>query len=438
MFGIRFVALKLALAASNVVGGTSTTAIIALATAAPSGGTIVTVTSPAGTTIRGGPNQVSLIGTVGPISIRVPAGQTQVSIGILTGGVATTTQATITAKSGTDMASATLTIRPASLSSMSLSPATVTGGQQTSLRIVLDGAAPGGTGVDVPLSVTQGMQTVFGDGSVRTIGTSITSALAVPATAHFPPGTSSLSVPIATTPVSRDQTVTINALLGVSSSTTLIIKAPIVAQVTLASSTVLEGQQTTGTVTLNGAAPSGFVVPVATSRPDVTVTTPVVIPAGATTASFTVSTSPTMVSGGGQITALVGVTPPPSKLTSSIADGTSNTVQFSETTPLLFATPLVVLGPVLESFALRPTTVKGGANVIGSLKLLPSVTSATVVALTRDHPELVQVPSSVTVPSSPVPTPFTLKTLLVTDTTKVQVTATANGQQIVATLTIVP
>src|SRR5689334_859620 len=100
MFGFRLVALKLALATSSVVGGSSTTATIALATVAPTGGTIVTVTSPAGTTIRGGANQVSLIGTVGPISIRVPAGQTQVPITILTAGVATIAQATITVKSG--------------------------------------------------------------------------------------------------------------------------------------------------------------------------------------------------------------------------------------------------------------------------------------------------------------------------------------------------
>ena len=180
--------LTIALASTNVVGGAGTTATITLASAAPPGGTIVTVASAPPVRVSGGSNQVSLVGQIGPMSIRIPQGATQVTIDVFTTGVAAPTTSTITAKSGTDSSVASLTIRPASIVSMSLSPTTVTGGQSTSLHIVLDGAAPSGTGIDAPLIVSQigGLA----DGSVRTIAPSLPSSVNAPATVHFPPGSS--------------------------------------------------------------------------------------------------------------------------------------------------------------------------------------------------------------------------------------------------------
>jgi hypothetical protein len=69
------------------------------------------------------------------------------------------------------------------------------------------------------------------------------------------------------------------------------------------------------------------------------------------------------------------------------------------------STTLLVKAPVLalESFSARPTTVTGGNNLIASLKLFSSITSATVVTLSTDRPDLIQVPASVTVPVALVP-----------------------------------
>src|SRR4051812_34286974 len=138
--------VTIALASTSLVGGNATTATITIASVAPSGGTIVTVASAPPVRVSGGSNQVSLIGQIGPTAIRVPQGATQVTIEVFTAGVATLTTAAITAKSGADSSVASLAIRPASIVSLSLNPATVIGGLAASLRIILDGAAPGGTG----------------------------------------------------------------------------------------------------------------------------------------------------------------------------------------------------------------------------------------------------------------------------------------------------
>ena len=94
--------------------------------------------------------------------------------------------------------------------------------------------------------------------------------------------------------------------------------------------------------------------------------------------------------------------------------------------------------PPLELFVLRPTNVKGGTNVIASLKLPSSATSSRTVTLSTDHPELIALPPTITVPVSSVATPFTFTTQPTTTQTIATVTATVGAQQLSVRLTIVP
>jgi hypothetical protein len=541
--------VTISLAATSVVGGVGTTATITLASTAPAGGTIVTIASAPPVTIRGGANQVSLVGQIGPTSIRVPQGASQVTISLFTAGVAAVTTSTITAKSGSDSSVAALTIRPASITSLSLNPSVVTGGQSTSLHIVLDGAAPGGTGVDVALVARE--ISALADGSVRTISSSAAPSAVVPTTVHFPPGSSTLTVPVATNPVARAQSLTLSMQLGKLASAPLTVNAPIVSSIALQPSIVLAGSPAQATLMLNGPAPAGFVVPITTSRADVTASSPVTVPQGATSTTFPVATSANLAAGSSPITASVSVGGAKASTTPAIADGTSNTIAVGELTsvpsasltvvpvPLLQSTtmspttvtagdPIVLslslassgtlssgsgagtvlsLGPALgagsatisvdqpsivhlpasvnvatnvlslavngttspppsdatvtikttfrdrtfsnvvvvkvpppplELFALRPTTVKGGGNVIASLKLPSTASSARVISLSTDHPELISLPATVTVPVSAVATPFTFRTQPTAAETRVTVTATVGAQQMSAALTITP
>jgi hypothetical protein len=543
--------LTMTLAASSVVGGNGTTATITLGTVAPTGGTVVTVTNPIGTTVQAGANQVGIIQTQGSTKVNIAAGQRQVTVNVLTVGVATTSVATLTAISGTDEAAAALVINPASPRSMILAQTSVTGGQSASVTVILDGAAPAGTGVTIPLSVVaQGIQNgTLGDGSVRLIGTS---PATVPATIHFPPGASAASAPVTTTAVVRDQSVAIHATLGAATaSATLVIKAPVVIALTLGQPSVVLGSGTTGTVALNGPAPAnGMTVVLSTNSLSAAVPRAVAVPAGATTAGFPVSTSAQSANAGVLtvvITAALGQT----TNVTFIPDGTSNTIQLGEARPAAWATltilpavvlqstsvvPTIVTGgdpitlslatnngaitiqsgsksvtfggaapvvagsatisvdqpalvqlpssvtipsgggvitvqgttsvpaadanvtiktafgattmtstllikapvPALASFTARPTTVTGGNNLIVSFKLSPAISTATVVTLSTDRPDLIQVPSSVTVPVSAVPTPLTFKTQPVTAQSTATITATAGTQRLPLTITVVP
>jgi hypothetical protein len=124
-------------------------------------------------------------------------------------------------------------------------------------------------------------------------------------------------------------------------------------------------------------------------------------------------------------------TPPPSDATVTIK------TTFRDKT---FATVVQVNAPPpsLELFALRPTVLKGGTNVLASLKLPSTATSSRVVALSTDHPELISLPPSVTVPVSPVATPFTFRTQPTSSETIATVTAAVGAEKISVRLTITP
>jgi hypothetical protein len=168
------------------------------------------------------------------------------------------------------------------LSSLSLSPSSVTGGNSSTGTVTLSGPAPAG-GAQVTLS-------------------SSAPAASVPSSVTVPAGATGATFTITTSAVAASTPVTISASYGgvtqTASLTVMPSSLPTLSSLTLNPSTVTGGNSSTGTVTLSGPAPAGGAqVMLSSSNTGVArVPSSVVVPAGATSATFTVNTSTVLVS----------------------------------------------------------------------------------------------------------------------------------------------
>ncbi len=168
------------------------------------------------------------------------------------------------------------------LSGLAISPSSVTGGASASGSVQLSAAAPAG-------------------GAVVTLQSSSSAAL-VPSSVAVAAGATSAAFSITTTSVSATTTATITgtyADVGKSASLTVqpaaTAPAPAVTSLVLQPVRVVGGQTATGTVGLGAAAPvGGAVVKLKTSNTALlTVPASITVPAGAKSASFTITTMPT-------------------------------------------------------------------------------------------------------------------------------------------------
>src|SRR5207245_11657163 len=124
---------------------------------------------------------------------------------------------------------------PVVLSSLSLSPTSVPGGSSSTGTVTLSGTAPTG-GVSVALS---------SDNPAAQVQPSVLVAA----------GNSSATFAVITSTVASSTPVNISGTYGTNQSAGLTINPPSLASVTLSPSSVVGGTSSTGTVTLNGAAP---------------------------------------------------------------------------------------------------------------------------------------------------------------------------------------
>ena len=190
---------------ATVEGGANATGTIFLTLGAPAGGLVVSLTSSntAAATVPATTTVLLSSGTF-PISTLVAA---------------TTRTTTITASANGISQTATLTVNgsaappPAALSALSLSPATVQGGNSSTGTVTLSAAAPTG-GAVVSLS-------------------SSTAAATVPASVSVAPGATSTTFPIATSAVTTSTLVTITASAGGVTRTAALTVNPPSANVTL-------------------------------------------------------------------------------------------------------------------------------------------------------------------------------------------------------------
>ncbi len=380
--------LSLVATPSSVSGGNSTQARVTLTQPAPAGGVTVKVAS-------------DMAGVETPASVFVPAGASDALISpITTSPVGAASVGTIRAAFGTTWQQSSLGLFPL-LWGHSLGAETVIGGDATTGTVTLLNPAPPG-------------------GAVVTLISADPSVVSVPPSVSIPAGGTGASFAITTSPVTAAARVRIDSGYGAESyrspSLWLTVAPPgsstpaALKSLTLTSATVAGGATTTGTVTLTAPAPAGgATVRLSGSMEGQVVTPPnVTVPAGSTTASFTI-TAPT-------VPATYYVL-----IQASLGFTAGAQAQLLEIRPGSTA-------PTLLGFSVSPTDIVSGASTQGMVQLVtPAPAGGGVVTLTSSNPALLQVPPTVTVPAGNNSTSFAITTTATSTFTTVQVDASAGG-----------
>jgi hypothetical protein len=240
----------------------------------------------------------------------------------------------------------------------------------------------------------------------------------------FTQGSSNAGVGIQTQAVSADTLVTLSAALGETTLTRqLLVKATpgatSVDHFFLDPLDVPGGTPSTGTVVLNGVAPSGGASVTLQSGNTAVATMPasVTVPAGSNRVSFTVTTFPVSSSTSVNLTARFNGT-------------------FAATSLLVTASPGT---PTLAALTLNPTSVTGGSNSTGTVVLSAAAPSGgAVVNLSSSNTAAAAVPAGVTVAAGATSATFTATTSTVGGSTPVTISAAYAGVTRTASLTVTP
>lgn len=321
-----------------------------------------------------------------PFLVTIPAGQASLQVTIPTSPVSIVETATITAQGET----AALEIDPANalgVSTLSITPTSVLGGQNVSATVTLSGTASlGGASIGISSDNPNAQP---------------------PATVTVPFTASSATFSIPTSTVTASQTCTITATLGRSSQATQFTVIPAL-QLALASSSVVGGNGNTvsGTVTIANSAPIvGATVNLQSSNAAATVPYSVTIPSGQTTASFTITTAAVTAARTVTISATYG--------------------NLTQSATLTVNPPA---SPTLTGVTVSPSYVTGGTNATGTVTLgAAAPVGGIAVTLLSSSVAYAQVPSFVTVPQGATTASFTISTSHVTSTQTVTITAKAGA-----------
>jgi Subtilase family len=193
--------------------------------------------------------------------------------------------------------------------------------------------------------------------------------------------------------------------------------SPTLSSVTLNPTSVTGGSSSIGMVTLSGPAPSGGLAVNLSSSSPATVPASVTVAYGASSATFTVTTSAVSAS-------------TPVTITASYGGAT--------TTATLTVMPQAS-SPTLSSLTLNPTSVTGGAQTsTGTVTLSgPAPTGGAQVVLSSNN-AAASVPTSVTVAAGATSATFTVTTSAVTASTPATISASYAGVTKTASLTVAP
>jgi hypothetical protein len=338
---------------TSVTGGTSSTGTVRLTGAAPSGGLAVILTSN---------NAAATV----PASVSVSSGQSSATFSITTKAVSTTAQATIGATLGTVQLTATLTVSAPQVRSVTLSPAEVVGGVANSTgTITLTGPAPAG-------------------GAVVTLANTNSLAASVPGSVTVAANGTTAAFTVSTNSVTSSTTTTITATFNGSASAVLKVDALAVSTIALSPASVVGGNSSTGTVTLNAIAPASVVVTLSSNNGSATVPASATILAGRNNATFTVTTSPVSTQTRPTITGTYG-------------NSASST--------------LTITPPQVQSLSLSPSSVTAGSSSTATVTLNgPAPSGGIVVTLSSSNTAVAQTPVSLTVPANATSATFTITT----------------------------
>lgn len=283
------------------------------------------------------------------------------------------------------------------IQSLSFNPTSVIGGTSSTGTITITRSAPAG-GITISLGVQQG------------------GPASVPATVVIPAGQTSATFSVTTSPVSAAASSTVTASYqGSSKSASIVVNPPTLSGLSLTPGAVVGGNNSTGTVTLSGPAPSpGIVLSLSSNSSSAGVPTSVTVESGATSANFTVTTQ--------------GVATPTSASIAAANGGTTGAVT------------LKINPASLVSVAFSPTSVVGGNSGQGTVSLDGNAPSSgvTISLSTSKTPSGVSFPSSVTISGGSRTATFSVATQPVAAAEALKLNATLGGNSFSATLTIQP
>jgi hypothetical protein len=394
---------------ATVMGGTQVGGTVTLIQPASAGVTVTLQSSnpgvapvPGSVTVQPGATSATFVVTTQPVATNPNVVPGTVSVTIA-GRIGSATPKT-----------ATLTVLPPALVSLTLNPASVAGGVTSAGNTAISGPAPAG-------------------GYVITLA-SQNPAATVPPSVTVPSGANAATFTVTTKPVSAHTAVPIVASRGVFSTktATLTVQPPTVAALSFSPEWFTGGYATTGAVNLTGPAPSGganvelrVTSPTFSCWPNPTLPASVQVPSGSTAVTFTLNTSP----GPTSYTSVHAFDMKASFAGKSV----SGRVQLMATR--------------VGSLVVAPTNVKGGTPLQGTVGLTTTApasgfppTCTNLVTLTSSNPLVAQVPATVQIPPGSNQVTFTITTSAVAQQTTVTITANPGylGSNPQATLTVKP
>ena len=247
----------------SVTGGQTATGTLTLNLPAPSGGLLVSLASsdPALTFPNGA-------------TLTLAAGTTTQNFSVRVGSVSPAKSATITATYLAENQSASVYLNPAGVlaQSVAVAPGSVVGGATATGVVTLNNAAPSG-------------------GSLVALSSSDTSIATLPAFVLVAAGQTSAAFTIKTVATSTLKSVIISATLGVTQITTLSVRGPGVASLTLIPAAIIGGSNSIGIVTLEAPATAPLTITISSNQSAAVPAASVIIPIGQTTGNFTIATS---------------------------------------------------------------------------------------------------------------------------------------------------
>jgi hypothetical protein len=305
---------------------------------------------------------------------------------------------------------------------LAVAPATVVGGNQATATITL--SAPAATNLEITLKSLNNDVAQFGE-HFQAIGTSQLT---------IPKGNIQATYPVHTFGVLASTNVTLQATSGGDTAqTTLTVTPAAVKTLVIAPAKLIGGTGATGTVTLDGLAPpsSGVAVPLSLSPvreaaprtgtsglsqaqipihpgdSPVSIPATVNVPAGGSSTTFTISTTPVAAD---VLMQIVAGFKAGSAQVPGFTDGTSNTLQFGSSTSSAAAT-LTILAPNVSALSLSPASVPGGSGVIGTVVLTaPAPSGGLPISFSAGSSTDVTLPPAVSVPGGTDRTTFKIMT----------------------------
>lgn len=392
------------LGVSEIPGGEEVTGTVSLFQPAPVGGMPVNLSAddPA-ISFAGGSNFI------------IPEGEISANFQILTAGVDADQDVNITATVAGVGITNTLKLTPPLLQNLDIAPDRISGGESSQGTVRIVGVA--GPATFVTISQAGSTTVTITDENPGLAGVQV----------QVPQGQDEKTFDIQTSFVSSNSSVVLTALLnGDFAQDSLFIEATEIIGMTLTPSSVVGGNTSVGRVTLSRATgQTGLRIPLINSNPaactisggdpdNLALQNVVVVPAGATTATFQIVTNP--VSGGA--TALISTNKPGYAVASALLTIQAVNVSFS--------------------FTLTPQTLTGGATSRGRVTLATASPIDLTFNITSNNAFASPAVSTVTIPAGLTFREFDVLTSLTGTTVTSNITVELFGQTQTKTLTILP